>query len=129
MNWADFTNGVFEAGTGLTALHSCWKLYQHKRVQGVSHWLMAWVSLWGYWNLYYYPSLDQWLSFCGGLLIVTANTVWLSLAWRYRRGKPDPRCDVCFAPLHNGVCSEDPEHLGRHQITVLSAGQLLSRKK
>lgn len=87
MTWADATNGVFEAGTGLTALHSCWKLYQHKRVQGVSHWLMAWVSLWGYWNLYYYPSLDQWLSFCGGLLIVTANTVWLSLAWRYRSGK------------------------------------------
>lgn len=88
MNWADFTNGLFEAGTGITALHSCWKLYQHKRVQGVSHWLMGWVSLWGYWNLYYYPSLDQWLSFCGGLLIVTANTVWLLLAWTYRQGGP-----------------------------------------
>lgn len=90
MNWADATNGLFEAGTGLTALHSCYRLYLDKKVRGVSHYLMIWVSMWGYWNLYYYPSLDQWLSFTGGLVIVTANTVWLSLAWRYRDGKNTP---------------------------------------
>lgn len=88
MNWADFTNGLFEAGTGLAACHSCYRLYCDKKVAGLSHYLMWWVTLWGYWNLYYYPSLNQWLSFTGGIVIVTANTVWIGMSvYYYRRGK------------------------------------------
>jgi hypothetical protein len=37
----------------------------------------------GFWNLFYYPHLDQWLSFAGGVLIVLANTVWIAMAVHY----------------------------------------------
>ena len=42
-------------------------------------WLHAgFFAAWGYWNLYYYyPSLDQWWSFWGGVGVVTMNTIWL----------------------------------------------------
>jgi hypothetical protein len=42
------------------------------------------------WNLYYYPHLDQWWSFAGGLVIVAANVLWIGLMvyylWRERTG-------------------------------------------
>ncbi|MFA5376521.1 MAG: hypothetical protein WC455_12315 [Dehalococcoidia bacterium] len=82
MNWPDMMNGFFEATGGFFILTSIIKLYRQKMVRGVS-WIHAgFFAGWGYWNLYYYPHLDQWLSFTGGLIIVTANTVWLGqLIW------------------------------------------------
>jgi hypothetical protein len=47
---------------------------------------VAFFSSWGYWNLFFYPALDQWLSFVGGLLLVVANTFWLlQIAYWMRR--------------------------------------------
>lgn len=42
-------------------------------------------TLWGVWNIYYYPSLNQWCSFAGGLVIVAANALWVGLMLRYRK--------------------------------------------
>ncbi len=77
MNWPDLVNGAFELLGSAFILLSVRKLYQDKLVRGV-HWMgVAFFASWGYWNLYFYPYLDQWVSFAGGLAIVAANTVWL----------------------------------------------------
>lgn len=50
-----------------------------------AHWapiIFFWA--WGMWNLYYYPSLDQWWSFAGGLWIVFANGVWMCQILYYK---------------------------------------------
>lgn len=36
-------------------------------------------------NLFYYPSLNQWASFTGGVLVAGANIAWLVLLWRLKK--------------------------------------------
>jgi len=85
MSWQDFINGSFELLGGFTLWLNVRRLYQDKMARGVTWGATAFFMSWGYWNLYYYPSLNQWWSFVGGLNIVAANTVWLVLMLYYMR--------------------------------------------
>ena len=77
MLWPDAINGLFELSGGLFLLRNVIQLYHDKVVRGV-HWQPTmFFAAWGIWNLFYYPHLDQWLSFAGGLFIVVVNTIWL----------------------------------------------------
>ncbi len=77
MDWADMINGTLELAGGLFILLSVVKLHRDKQVKGVSWVHVCFFAGWGYWNLFYYPHLDQWVSFTGGVFIVVTNTVWL----------------------------------------------------
>jgi len=81
----DFINGSFEACGGYFIYLHIAKLYHDKQVRGVSWKAVAFFGSWGYWNLFYYPHLDQWMSFLGGVGIVTANTIWLGQMFYYLR--------------------------------------------
>jgi hypothetical protein len=80
----DIINGSFECIAGLMVALHCRRVLIDKEVKGVSYLATTFFTLWGFWNLYYYPHLDQIVSFFGGLSIVTANTFWLYLMWKYR---------------------------------------------
>lgn len=81
----DVMNGAFELLGSIMLWLNVRKLHQDKEVKGV-HWTATcFFMLWGYWNLFYYPSLDQWWSFAGGISIVAANTVWLAQTLYYLR--------------------------------------------
>lgn len=85
MQWPDAVNGTFEFGIGVLALKNVQALARDQVVKGV-HWgVTAWAGLWGIWNLYYYPHLGQWLSFAGGLTIVSINLLWLAMVFYYWR--------------------------------------------
>jgi hypothetical protein len=85
MSIPDFTNGSFELLGGLLNYINVWRLWKDKELRGV-HWFPTFFfALWGYWNLYYYPHLNQWISFTGGLIVVSANTAWVILALKYRK--------------------------------------------
>lgn len=86
MTIPDLINGAFELGGGLLILNHCRAVLRDKAVAGVSILSTAIFTAWGFWNLYYYPHLDQWASFVGGLLIVTANCLWVGLMLKYRKG-------------------------------------------
>lgn len=80
---ADVTNGLFELlGAGFIVL-SIMRVLRDEKVRGVNWLHVGFFSLWGLWNLYYYPSLDQWWSLTGGVFIFLANTVWLTLLVYY----------------------------------------------
>ena len=81
----DLINGIFEIGGGLLIALNCLRLYKDKEVKGVSIAVVAFFTVWGYWNLYYYPSLNQWMSLAGGVIIVLANSVWVGMALYYGR--------------------------------------------
>lgn len=85
MVWADLVNGTFEAAGGLFVLNHCRVLYRDKQTKGVSLVSTGVFFAWGLWNLLYYPSLGQWASFAGGLVIVSANCLWLMMAIHYHR--------------------------------------------
>jgi uncharacterized membrane-anchored protein len=80
----DYINGTFEFLAGFMILNHCRQVVRDKQVKGVSLVSTAFFALWGMWNLYYYPALDQWVSFFGGMLIMLANTLWIVLMIRYR---------------------------------------------
>jgi ABC-type uncharacterized transport system permease subunit len=85
----DLINGCLKSAGGFFIALSVRKLYHEKIVRGVSWIPVAFFSAWGYWNLFYYPALDQWFSFVGGVGIVLINTVWLAqiayYLWRERQ--------------------------------------------
>jgi len=81
----DFINGSFEIVGSIANLLNVVQLYKDKMVRGVRVFPVVFFSAWGLWNLYYYPSLDQWMSFVGGLFIVLVNLIWIGLALKYRK--------------------------------------------
>lgn len=85
MHWMDAVNGVFEIGGGMFVLLSVLQILKDKQVHGV-HWLhVTFFASWGCWNLLYYPHLDQWLSFVGGIWLAAVNLVWVVLIVHYIR--------------------------------------------
>jgi hypothetical protein len=82
---ADIINGIFETFGAWFTWGSAWKLWKDRDVKGVYWPAFAFFGSWGLWNLLYYPTLDQWLSFAGGILLVSGNIAWvlLYLYWRW----------------------------------------------
>ena len=74
---ADLVNGLFELLGAAVLWANVVRVRKDKHVKGMNPWTTVFFSAWGFWNLYYYPSLDQWLSFYGGIAIVAVNTIWL----------------------------------------------------
>src|SRR5262245_18048164 len=87
MPWGDIVNGCFEAIGGLAVFANVRRIVRDKGVQGIDLRATALFTSWGMWNLVYYPSLNQWVSFAGGVVIVVGNAIWLSLALYYARTK------------------------------------------
>ena len=85
MKSQDLINGMFEMLGGILCWLNVLSLLKDKQIKGVSYPVMTFYALWGYWNLYYYPYLNQWLSFTGGLFLVAGNTIWVILALKYRK--------------------------------------------
>jgi len=83
--WQDNVNGLFELCGGIFVALHCLKLYRDKKVRGVSFVATGYFAAWGFWNMYYYPFLEQWASLVGGLLIVAMNTLWISMMFYYIR--------------------------------------------
>jgi hypothetical protein len=83
MTWPDVVNGLFEMLSGFFLWNNVRILLKHKSVKGVSILTTSVFALWGYWNLFYYPHLNQWMSFFGGINVVLANTAWVILAIKY----------------------------------------------
>ncbi len=81
----DAINGAFEFVGAIMNFSNVIRLYEDKQVKGVNIFPSVFFSLWGIWNLYYYPHLDQWLSFAGGCAIVIVNLIWVGGALYYTR--------------------------------------------
>ena len=79
----DIANGLFELVGGTLMFVNCWRVHRDKQVRGVSWPVMLFFTLWGFWNLYFYPAYGLWMSFWGGVLIVAGNVTWVTLAGYY----------------------------------------------
>jgi hypothetical protein len=80
----DLVNSCFEIAGGVSTWRNVHTLVKDKKVRGVSLESSLMFTTWGFWNLFYYPSLGQWASFLGGLVIVSGNVAWLALAFWWR---------------------------------------------
>lgn len=109
MTWQDFVNGGYEMLGGLAILHHCYVLYRDKQVKGVSFFSIVFFTTWGYWNLYYYPHLNQWVSFAGGVMIVASNTLWISMMWYYLRKQRAEEARARWAYGPDGLAGGDDD--------------------
>lgn len=99
----DFINGLFEFAGGFFVWLNCRRIYRDKRVLGVSPVAIGFFTLWGVWNLAYYPSLAQYWSVAGGVSVVAANAVWLTLYLKYSKDEQNQSEEG-----HIGVGAADP---------------------
>lgn len=81
----DATNAFFELVGALLMVLNIRAVLRDKMVRGVNWLVIAFFASWGFWNLFYYPHLGQWLSFAAGVLLVTGNTVYAALLVYYVR--------------------------------------------
>ena len=84
MNTPDLINGFFEGASSLAVWFNVRAILRDRAVKGFSLTPLLFFTSWGYWNLYYYPQLNQWLSFVGGISMVLANTVYIWLVLKYK---------------------------------------------
>ena len=80
----DFINGLFEAVGAYIAWRNAYQLYADKIVRGIYTPAFAFWAAWGMWNVYYYPSLEQWWSFSWGCILTAGNISWVILFLRYK---------------------------------------------
>jgi hypothetical protein len=83
----DAINGLFELIGGLLICMSIRQLHHDKQVRGVSILPTTFFATWGLWNVWFYPSLGCWFSFAGGLVVVTANLIWVGQMIYYSRSQ------------------------------------------
>lgn len=81
--WPDLINGTFEALAGLMVLNHCRVLMKDRAVAGVSIASVIFFTLWGVWNIWYYPHLGQIWSMVGGIFVVLANIIYVALLIRF----------------------------------------------
>jgi hypothetical protein len=81
----DLINGLFQLSGGIMNASNCVVLYRAKKVSGVNKWTTLLFAVWGIWNLYYYPTLNQWYSLVGSLLMAVANIAWFIMSIYYSK--------------------------------------------
>lgn len=82
----DIINGSFELLAGAALALHCAQLLRDREVKGVSLPAVLFFTVWGIWNMYYYPFLGQPWSFAGGVIVTLANTAYLALLVRFSNG-------------------------------------------
>lgn len=77
MNKADILNAIFELGGGILLWLNVRSARRAKKIAGV-HWApVVFFTVWGAWNLWFYPSVGCWLSFLAGINVLVANLCWI----------------------------------------------------
>lgn len=79
----DAINGLFEVGLSLMLLLNLRRIRKDKKVEGFDWRVIGFTTMWGVWNLFYYPSLNQMFSFYAGIAVVAVNIAWLAHVWYY----------------------------------------------
>ena len=85
INNSDLYNGLFEMISGIFATTNIYRIVKDKQVRGISVLPMAFFTMWGIFNWWFYPHNDLWFSFFGGLLMSTVNLIWVALFFYYKR--------------------------------------------
>jgi hypothetical protein len=77
---ADFVNSLFESIGAYGAWRNAYQLYKDKEIKGVYYPLYIFYFSWGVWNCIFYPSLGQWFSTVGGVILTLGNLAWVIMA-------------------------------------------------
>ena len=80
----DAINAGFEVFASVVSTLSLIAIYKAKRIIGVSPWPTVFFSVWGMWNLFYYPHLGQvWSTLAAGCML-GVNMIWLYMYYQFK---------------------------------------------
>ena len=86
MTTPDLINGGFEALASLFILNHARVLWKTREPHGVSLLSTVFFTVWGAWNVWFYPHLGQIFSFYAGITVMIANLFWIAsivhLRWK-----------------------------------------------
>jgi len=99
MTIADTINGIYEMTGSIAVAWNCVTTYRDKEIKGISLGSMIFFTSWGFWNLYYYPSLHQWISTLGAASMVLFNTIWLFQAIYYTNLNKKKKLNALYNPV------------------------------
>lgn len=77
----DLINAAFELVGAVIVWLNVLKLYRDREIKGIYWPTFAFFASWGLWNLFYYPSLEQWFSFFAGVVLTAGNIAWIAVAY------------------------------------------------
>lgn len=82
----DLINGCFEMVGAYFTWANFRTYFRVRELRGVYWPATAFFTAWGVWNLIYYPSIGQPLSFLGGCFLTLGNLAWIALVlWDKRK--------------------------------------------
>lgn len=81
----DAINAGFELAGALCVWLNVKRLWIDREVRGVDWRVTCFFWVWGVWNLWYYPNLDQWFSAVAGGILALGNTTWILLYLHNKR--------------------------------------------
>lgn len=84
----DLGNALFELAAAFFIMNHARAVWKSKQAHGISIISTVFFALWGSWNLYFYPSVGQYLSFYAGILVMFANLFWVYSIWQIRKRYP-----------------------------------------
>ena len=74
----DVINAVFEATGAVFTWLNVHRVYKDRGYAGIYVPAIAFFFSWGFWNLYFYPSVGASWSFLAGIPLVLANLAWVA---------------------------------------------------
>ena len=80
----DTINALFELGGSYCVWRNAFQLIKDQEIKGVYWPTWVFMTIWGLWNLFYYPSLGQWHSSAAGVILVSGNIAWLYVALKIK---------------------------------------------
>jgi len=84
MELNDIINSIFQFLVSFFILINCIKLFKDKKIYGVSFSTLIFLVIFSIWNLYYFFSLNQKISFYAGLFCFMMNLTYLILGIYYK---------------------------------------------
>lgn len=81
----DLINASFEFLGAFAVIANIKAIRRDKQAKGFSILPVIFFVVWGFWNVFYYPSLGQYASAVGGLFIASCNSYYLYLVLKYRK--------------------------------------------
>lgn len=81
----DHINSMFLLAGGSLNFLNVRRILVDRSVAGVSPWPTLMFFLWGLWDCYYFPHLDQWWSLGGTMVACLPNGMWLYFYFKYRK--------------------------------------------
>jgi hypothetical protein len=87
MSVPDIINGTYELLGSIAVWSNVYAISKDKGYAGIRVSVMAFFTSWGFWNLYYYPHLGQFVSLLGGVSIAVANVAFITSMIFYGRKK------------------------------------------